>query len=196
MNEQTWRDLYCAQCSLQFYEKSVFDMHLSFVHLQNTHTVESRPSLKEQKRHLPYGNDDKKSFKCDTCDASFTLQKHLKGHIALVHEGKLPYKCSHCEQSFSNTAVLKSHIVSVHEKKKSLPPLPQKSSAHGMGGHTIFGNAHFSGRINENTTSVQPGTNVYAQANNIPGGIINITLCILLTYLKSWTFIFMCLLNK
>ena len=172
MNEQILRDLYCFQCSLQFYEKSVYDMHLSFVHLQNT--VEHRPSVKEQKRHLPYGHEDKKSFRCDTCDASFSLQKHLKGHIALVHEGKKPYKCNHCDDSFSNTTVLKSHIVSVHERKKSLP-LPQKTLPLP---HGIFG-SHYSGRFNEQITSVQPGRSNYVEANNVPGGITNITLYIL-----------------
>ncbi len=33
-------------------------------------------------------HEEKKEFKCDICDASFTQKRNLNVHIASVHEGK------------------------------------------------------------------------------------------------------------
>ena len=63
--------------------------------------------------------EENMSFKCNNCDASFSLKARLNRHIGFlvcrnprtVHEGKLLTKKS-------NKANLKMHIESVHEQKK------------------------------------------------------------------------------
>ena len=42
-------------------------------------------------------HDGKKSFKCNVCDASFTLNPSLKKHILSSHEKRKPYNCNICD---------------------------------------------------------------------------------------------------
>ena len=41
----------------------------------------------------------------------------LNGHISLVHEGKKSFDCNSCEASFEDKSNLERHIASVHEEK-------------------------------------------------------------------------------
>ena len=61
-----------------------------------------------------------KTFKCDSCDKSFSRHDHLKRHTATVHEGLRNYGCAFCEKSYSRPDHLKNHVSTVHFDK--LPP--------------------------------------------------------------------------
>ena len=63
---------------------------------------------------------EKKTFKCNTCDAKFAEKHKMNRHIAAVHEGKKPYKCGTCDSKFALRHDMYRHISSVHEGKKVL----------------------------------------------------------------------------
>ena len=46
-------------------------------------------------------HEEKKPFKCDSCDYHSSLKIHMKKHIALVHEEKKPFKCDICDYNCS-----------------------------------------------------------------------------------------------
>ena len=60
----------------------------------------------------------KKIHKCDSCEMTFKLKRHLIQHVAAVHENKKDYKCSMCSRAFSLKTNLKQHIRTIHENKK------------------------------------------------------------------------------
>ena len=45
------------------------------------------------------------------------LKKHGFKHLALVHKGKKPFQCNTCDASFAKNDHLKRHIASAHEGK-------------------------------------------------------------------------------
>ena len=52
------------------------------------------------------------SFKCNTCEPSFAWKYDLKEHITSVHEGKKPYECNICNTSSAKRNHLKTHGIS------------------------------------------------------------------------------------
>ena len=133
-------------CSLQFDEKSIFDIHLSIVHgkniVQSDHQAKlveikveneklmpqsknTKPNMNHKKQVDPFQikHKESKSHKCSVCDYSCTQKQDLKRHIDAIHENKKPHKCSICDQSFSLKDSLNKHIEFVHEKVK--PHIPQ-----------------------------------------------------------------------
>ena len=106
-------------CSLQFDEKSIFDIHLSIVHgkniVQSDHQaklVEIKVDMNHKKQVDPFQikHKESKSHKYSVCDYSCTQKQDLKRHIDAIHENKKPHKCSICDQSFSLKDSLKKHI--------------------------------------------------------------------------------------
>ncbi|KAH7726283.1 hypothetical protein AAVH_06084 [Aphelenchoides avenae] len=51
----------------------------------------------------------KKPFKCNTCDARFTRNDHLKRH-SMIHTGERPFKCTVCPAAFKESDTLKHHM--------------------------------------------------------------------------------------
>ena len=45
-------------------------------------------------------HEEKRSFKCNMCDASFGQNNHLKVHRDSVHKGKKLFKCNICDANF------------------------------------------------------------------------------------------------
>ena len=46
--------------------------------------------------HIESDHENKKPFKSEMCDCSFSDKTKLKGHVDLVHENKKPIKCDIC----------------------------------------------------------------------------------------------------
>jgi uncharacterized Zn-finger protein len=84
-----------------------FDLKHSSVGDLETHS--------KQKNH-----EEKKQFKCDECNKSFTAKSSLNGHIRAIHERKKDFKCNVCAATFSFKQSLKKHTAAIHEGKKSL----------------------------------------------------------------------------
>ena len=74
-------DLYCKLCTLQFDNKSTFNLHLSIEHEENSDDVKQK-SLKpgfdsdETSSILELSNESKSLFRCSICDKKFK-QKHV-----------------------------------------------------------------------------------------------------------------------
>ena len=64
-------------------------------------------------------HEEKKPFKCDICDYSFSRKSTLKTHVASVHKGKKPFKCNICDATFSENCHMKRHVSKIHGGKKS-----------------------------------------------------------------------------
>ena len=148
MKEENNLDLFCFKCSLQFNEKTWFDLHYSLVHENAIETNLGSTLLESEPKVTKLQSESKGKFKCHSCQASFTRnfnlkyhiysvherkkpsfscnlcgakirrKNYLKVHIASVHEGKKPFNCPVCSTNFSRKIYLKGHINSVHEKKK------------------------------------------------------------------------------
>ena len=123
--EQKVRDLFCFQCSLQFGEKSVYDLHQSLVHgikdLGKSGDSEVKFEILQSSNELFLSRDHEegnKSLKCNDCGKTFSQKGDLNRHIRSVHEGKKPFKCNICGTAFPYTHSLNRHLRSVHEGKK------------------------------------------------------------------------------
>ena len=77
-------DLFCNRCTLQFYKKYAFDLHLSLVHGENI----QEPQTSEQvfSDHLV-----DTGLKCNICSSVFKIKGNLKKHIVSVHKGEKPF---------------------------------------------------------------------------------------------------------
>ena len=129
------KDNFCVLCSLQFGNKAVFDIHLSFVHGKNITKIKdeaAEPNAikrtganvvimqpRSMKKHITIVHKGEKPFKCSICNYSASRKQHLDMHITSVHEGKKPFKCSICAGNFNTNAYLKKHIKVVHEGKNA-----------------------------------------------------------------------------
>ena len=60
---------------------------------------------------------ERKPFKCNICDASFSEKGSLNKHVASVHEGKKPFQCTICDAKFGARGTLNSHVRTIHEGK-------------------------------------------------------------------------------
>jgi KRAB domain-containing zinc finger protein len=72
-------------------------------------------------KHVASVHEEKKTFKFDICDNSFSGKSQMKQHVLSVHEGKKPFKCDICDYSFSQKSQMKKHVESVHEGKNHSP---------------------------------------------------------------------------
>ena len=65
-------DFYCLRCSLQFDNKSIFDMHLSIVHKEKNQIKEEQMISKNEK------NPDYEEVPliCDICNSNFEYSKY------------------------------------------------------------------------------------------------------------------------
>ena len=66
--------------------------------------------------HIESVHEGKKPFKCNECDAAFSVKRSLKMHIESVHEGKKPFACKFCDASFGQKGNLKRHLA-IHREK-------------------------------------------------------------------------------
>ena len=62
--------------------------------------------------HVHTLDDD--SLKCDSCDFTTKLEKHLREHKRW-HDDDLPYKCKLCEKGFKYRSGLKRHSDKDHK---------------------------------------------------------------------------------
>ena len=67
-----------------------------------------------KKVHFESFHEEKKPYKCDICDKSFSLKSILQTHIGSVHKKKNPFKCEICDYRCSQKGDLKKHRNSIH----------------------------------------------------------------------------------
>ena len=113
------KDLFCNLCALQFHKKSIYDIHMSFLHgnIKIQKEVETELQIDEVQDVNKPVQERNSLYICPFCDRNFTIKQNLNRHIASVHEGKKPFKCNNCEASFSEKQHVKRHIQSVHKGK-------------------------------------------------------------------------------
>ena len=64
-------DSYCTKCSLQFGNRSVYNMHLSIVHKEN---VEIKQESTCDVLEKEIGEPEKVSLQCEICDKAFSTR--------------------------------------------------------------------------------------------------------------------------
>ena len=82
--------------------------------------VKSDKKIKKKTKKGSKKTDIKKlkTFKCESCNASYRFKCNLQTHVESVHEGKKPFKCPSCDAAFAMNGRLKAHVENVHEKKR------------------------------------------------------------------------------
>ena len=128
MQPNNLNELFCAQCSLQFGGKTVYNLHLSLVHnvKEDGQNFQSRLNkIKSENIELKHigGNikrniKEKQSFKFEICERKFSFRFSLKRHMNEVHEEKRTHKCEICDYTSFIKAKMDNHMESVHERKK------------------------------------------------------------------------------
>ena len=68
------------------------------------------------KRHVTAVHENKKPFKCEICDYSFSQKGGLEQHVAAIHEKKKLYKCDICDKEFTLKQNMSRHVASIHDK--------------------------------------------------------------------------------
>ena len=63
---------------------------------------------------------EKKTFRCEICEASFTKKANMIDHIVALHEGVKPIKCQLCHYSCATKHNLRRHISSNHQKQNTI----------------------------------------------------------------------------
>ena len=84
-------DSYCTQCSLQFDNKAVYNMHLSIVHKENVE-INQEPTCDtfvEEPEKVP--------FQYQICEKAFSEKRNLNKHVSSSHENKKTFKCEICD---------------------------------------------------------------------------------------------------
>ena len=90
--EVLMRGSYCFECSQQFDNKHVFDIHLSASHGEKIGKKQEYDSQvlvnpKTKELEIKHQHEGKEQFKCDICEDSFGGKVILNQHVATVHEG-------------------------------------------------------------------------------------------------------------
>ena len=115
--EVIWRDWYCQDCSLQFDNKTVFDLHMSLVHKEKL-IIKEEQNLLDQSEERPVLD----TFKSETLKSSEASQKKLKEIdtkqiIPNEEIQQRPYSCKFCYKNFAGSYALKCHE-RIHTGKK------------------------------------------------------------------------------
>ena len=98
-------------------QKENFSVYVGAID-EDKKTFEFENNFTKKENLKTKNQEEKKSFKCDTCYTFFSRKGVLKRHIETVHEGKKPFICGYCNASFTQKGDLKRHVLSVHEGVK------------------------------------------------------------------------------
>ena len=128
MNTIFKKDSFCYQCTLQFDNRSIYDLHLKLVHKQifQTKSMKKEPkSIKSTKRgskivaklgsnvQIVTVHHERKTFEFKVCNYTTSHEGNYDRHIASVHEGKKPKTCHLCDYTY-----LEKHLDSIHKRNK------------------------------------------------------------------------------
>ena len=80
-------------------------------HIKSKHETDPLSLWKHKK-----AKHDGKTYKCNECDATFTIKFNYRRHLQAKHEG-IRYTCDQCNKRFTCKTTLKSHIKSKHQIK-------------------------------------------------------------------------------
>jgi hypothetical protein len=100
----------CPECGVSFFTASQLRNHVKCVHqLKREKKSNSEPAVLVE-------------YKCDKCEASFTLKLGLTKHLESFHgiEPRRDHICEECGRSFSQVAGLRLHIRTNHPSDEDL----------------------------------------------------------------------------
>ena len=120
----------CEQCGKAFFEKTVLDEHVNYVHLRKKQfqcdmcpKVFYRPQSYRKHKACHSG---KRPYVCTQCGQGFKVAYNLKVHKRL-HTGEKPYKCKQCEAAFAQKNSLDVHMKK-HMKREGISLKPGDGS--------------------------------------------------------------------
>ena len=119
--DENVEEFYCYVCSLQFYAKPVFDLHLKLMHekQKGTQNLTMSQKLKKIKKEKNVVDIDE-CYQCDLCDVIFIQKCLLKEHLTTVHEENKSIDCHVYDLGLAEKGMVKKHNISLHEKEGQL----------------------------------------------------------------------------
>ena len=124
------RNLYCEECSLQFENKLLFDLHISLKHRKRIQGAkvpeiykEKSPKPQTKKKSISDHVIPGKPYNFETINSAISLHESkssLKIHNESNSRKKKLFKCSSCEGSFTSKQHLENHNKTEHKKEKSV----------------------------------------------------------------------------
>ena len=64
--------------------------------------------------HMKANHEHKEQkISCDSCNKTFSDNRHLKDHVLAIHEGIKNFKCESCSKTFSQKGNLNRHVQAV-----------------------------------------------------------------------------------
>ena len=83
----------------------------------NLKPIPKNPNLSDlNSKNIPAVHEEKKPYKCSSCNAAFSRRCYLK-HVSGVHENIKTFQCGICLVKFLEKDEGKRHIFEVHEDK-------------------------------------------------------------------------------
>jgi KRAB domain-containing zinc finger protein len=118
--------VFCSKCDRKFIDSSSLQRHVAFRHFpkktarhMNLTSIPRNINLSDlNENSIPTVHEEKKPYKCSSCNAAFSLRYHLIRHVSGVHEDKKTFQCGTCQAKFLDEHELKGHIFAVHVDEK------------------------------------------------------------------------------
>ena len=84
----------------------------------NLKPIPKNPNLSDlNSKNIPAFHEEKKPYKCSSCNAAFSRKCYLNRHVSGVHENIETFQCGICLVKFLEKHERKRHIFEVHEDK-------------------------------------------------------------------------------
>ena len=177
-------DFFCnfdvTPCVIQ--KESEENLPKDFLNVRKAPTKICCKEINKDNSNISTVHEEKSTYECQSCNASFFHKGDLNKHISAVHERKRPYDCQSCDASFYQKSVLISHISAVHEGKR--PYNCQSCDATFSAKSSL--NRHISCRHDgKRPYNCQKCNSTFAQRGNLNKHIFTIYVYLLLFFIVS-----------